>query len=491
LITYFDSVFLTEKTDIDEWGNYGTHYIGLTFDEYFESSIYSIDYLDVYDYFQSTAGYIYSDFVSLSESILQKGIYYQLKVIESIINLISKSSYNETNMKEVISKSCNFLQRLGVSIETIDGIVELNTEIVKFHGSYCDIIFVSEVCLKKRLNQKHFNNEQWKIRMKTEFDNMTKLSNSDFVLKVFDFNEVEHSYLMEACECDLGDYLEINDLQIEDSLLLKMINDILAGLQDVHSSGIVHRDLHLGNILRKDNHFILADFGLSKDMMKVVSFKSSNTPKNSHMFMDPIGHTDFCRLDKLSDIYSIGKIIDFITRGCSLNRKLSYLIDKCTDRDRRQRYQSILSIINDLSLIIDEENRGQRTETLELQIKQLECSPEVERYLLKIDRSLGLSKYIVENRFYNFGKLLVKLLNKSQAVILESLLDNYVDATGYGGFQNYEVFSTAMCDYIKLSKDARMRKIAFRILKGCAEYRIRAHEQMETILARFPELEEL
>ena len=76
----------------------------------------------------------------------------------------------------------------------------------------------------------------------------------------------------------------------------------------------------MGNILIKEGHVVLSDFGLSKDTMINHSLKSTSTPKNSHYFIDPIGLHDFTALDKLSDIYSIGKIIDYITGESELNK---------------------------------------------------------------------------------------------------------------------------------------------------------------------------
>ena len=65
-------------------------------------------------------------------------------------------------------------------------------------------------------------------------------------------------------------------------------------------------------------------FGLSKDTMINHSLKSTSTPKNSHYFIDPIGLHDFTALDKLSDIYSIGKIIDYITDGSGVEQKVVF-----------------------------------------------------------------------------------------------------------------------------------------------------------------------
>ena len=133
-------------------------------------------------------------------------------------------------------------------------------------------------------------------------ENMLRLAKSPYVLKVFNYDENSDSYLMEKCDCNVYDYLENNPFK-DDKLILQVIEELLLGMKDVHEAGIIHRDLHLGNILIKEGHVVLSDFGLSKDTMINHSLKSTSTPKNSHYFIDPIGLHDFTALDKLSDIY--------------------------------------------------------------------------------------------------------------------------------------------------------------------------------------------
>ena len=116
---------------------------------------------------------------------------------------------------------------------------------------------------------------------------MLRLAKSPYVLKVFNYDENSDSYLMEKCDCNVYDYLENNPFK-DDKLILQVIEELLLGMKDVHEAGIIHRDLHLGNILIKEGHVVLSDFGLSKDTMINHSLKSTSTPKNSHKIIDPI-----------------------------------------------------------------------------------------------------------------------------------------------------------------------------------------------------------
>ena len=196
-------------------------------------------------------------------------------------------------------------------------------------------------------------------------------------------------------------------------------------MKDVHDSGIIHRDLHLGNILVKDGHIILSDFGLSKDTMINHSLKSTSTPKNSHYFMDPVGFTSFKSLDKLSDIYSIGKIIEYITSKTELNQKLSYVIAKATHRDRKKRYQTLNDLIEDIDNSTKDITEEEKAQRIFDKIKKSEMAPDVEEFLLNLIQKNELSYYIVNNQLYNFGRLLLTLQEMDQIVALEELNRNY------------------------------------------------------------------
>ena len=186
---------------------------------------------------------------------------------------------------------------------------------------------------------------------------------------------------MEKCDCNVYDYLQNNPFK-DDKLILQLIEELLLGMKDVHEAGIIHRDLHLGNILIKEGHVVLSDFGLSKDTMINHSLKSTSTPKNSHYFIDPIGLHDFTALDKLSDIYSIGKIIDYITDGSELNKKLSFVIGKATERNRTKRYISVDEMIQDVNSSVKEISEEEKIKYIEENMQRGEISKDVEEFVM-------------------------------------------------------------------------------------------------------------
>ena len=488
LFEYFDSVFFEEKVEIDRNGMMGAHYDGLNFDRYLECSIFGIDYLSINDYFENVAKVGYSETESLYEQFSGKDIDSKLLVIGAILTLVNSSTYRTEMKDNIINRSKSFLQRYGLDSEEKNGHILIAIEFKLFEGSYCDIYRYNEQFYKKQLKGVYLSEPEWIKRFKYEYENMVRLSDSPYVLKVFSYDDKNNSYLMEKCDCNIDDYLKSHPF-LSDEQLTQLIREILLGMSDVHKAGIIHRDLHLGNILISNGQVALSDFGLSKDTMINHSLKSSSTPKNSHYFIDPIGLVSFTSLDKLSDIYSIGKIIDFITRNSSLNTKLSYVISKATDRRRSNRYVSFDEMIKDVDLSLNDISEQERIEKIESDIQNAVMTPDVQKFVMRLSSQEQLSSYIVKKRLLSFWRLLNDFDEVTQNTLLNSIYSNYCEATGYMGFENYDLFAAIMYNFIRNSKQIKSQKIAHDILKGCAQYRYKANDYLQEINLYFPNLE--
>ena len=60
--------------------------------------------------------------------------------------------------------------------------------------------------------------------------------------------------------------LRTNYCGLPNSQVMKIIKQVLQGLQYVHQQGFIHRDLKPENLLYQDGHLKIADFGLSKEL---------------------------------------------------------------------------------------------------------------------------------------------------------------------------------------------------------------------------------
>lgn len=487
LFEYYDKIFFEERVEIDERGNMGVHYNGLVFDSYLNNSVLGIDYLSIEDYFETVANITYYETESLFNQYGKENIETKLKVISAILTLVFVSTYNSEMKDSIIDRSKAFLKRFGLEVEEKVDSLQVINEYKLFEGSYCDILLFNEQFYKKQLKSKYRTEEVWKKRFKYEYENMLKLVESPYVLKVFNYDDTTDSYLMEKCDCNIYDYLSKNPF-INDEKILELINEILLGMKDVHGLGIIHRDLHLGNILIKDGHVVLSDFGLSKDTMLNHSLKSTSTPKNSHYFMDPVGFSSFKLLDKLSDIYSIGKIVDYITSNSDLNKKLSFVISKSTDRNRNRRYNSLDEFINDVVNSVRDISEEEKVKGIETKIQKGEIAPDVEEFILHLMQQGQLSVYLVKKQLYNFWRVLLEFSENDQLLLLREINSTYSEATGYSHFENYDLFAAIMYNIIRNSSDTKIQRIAYETLDGCAKYRYRANDYLEEINIYNPSL---
>jgi len=490
LLSYFDKEFIREKVEIDNRGLMGAHYDGLILDEYLENSLFQYDFLDIEDYFKTEANVGYCDNECLFEQYSKLPEKNKIKVISAILSLVKISSYEDAHSDEVVAKSIKFLERYGLHIEYKDEKFDISAERKLFEGSYCDVLYYDEEILKKRLKSSYAVEEKWRKRFKIEYDNMVELAKSPRVLKVFDFSEEENSYLMEKCDCDLYEYIEKNSLFIDEKRAIDITNAIIEGLMDVHAKGIIHRDLHLGNVLFKNEEVIISDFGLSKDMMNVHSFQSSATPKNSNMFVDPVGLTDFRLLDKQSDIYSLGKVLEYLLRYTApdLLNQVNLVIDKATNRDKKKRYRSLEDLQIDFNAAISNVDEEKRINQVQAKMVKGECSPDVERYILSLIDNDQLSYALIEHKDYQIARILLQMDEIKQESALKSIGDNYAEATGYGHFENYDRFGNIMYTFISNSKNISLQKIAVSILSGCASYRYHSRELLDAVKTKYPQL---
>lgn len=477
LCIYWDSQLWDNKVTETNW-----YYNGLVLDYYFDNSVLAIDYLNIEDYFWEY-GVCYVEEKRLEEQLqeLEEDMY--LIFVELVLNIFKYSKYDEMRTDELLRKSEAYLERQGfLVVDKSSNPIEVRNDNEIGKGSYCRVVKFAEAVVKKELLQENKLDEKLKKRLKYEYENTKKLNGCPNIISVYDFNDEECSYLMEEAENDLFGYLK-SQIGISKKEKLKIIYDLLKGMKYAHDNDIIHRDLHLGNILKINDYFVISDFGWSKDISKTRSLKSSSTEKNNHYFMDPLAAGDLTKMDIQTDIYSIGKIIEFVYSYEGEDKLLDFLISKCTSRDKSNRYHSVDEIITDLQSLVVEENREEEKKKINLNIKKGIVSSKEEQYIKHLLSRNELCQYIVKNSLSNFGMVIVKLPALERELVLKNIMQGYAEATGYMQFANYDIFGSIAYDVYNNSGEVEIKKIAKEILEGCAKYRWNMQSLFERILS--------
>lgn len=156
-------------------------------------------------------------------------------------------------------------------------------------------------------------------RITREIEALKKVDN-EYVARyiddgTFQDNSWEYIYvIMEFVEGqDLAEIMKTREFNVNEAL--NIFNQILSGIESIHSQKLIHRDLKPANIYMLSNGSIkILDFGLSK-LIDYTSITNTGDQLGTPLYMSPEQISDSKNIDYRSDYYALGVILFELLTG--------------------------------------------------------------------------------------------------------------------------------------------------------------------------------
>ncbi|HFI0270104.1 TPA: serine/threonine-protein kinase [Streptococcus suis] len=323
------------------------------------------------------------------------------KKLDSFINLILSKNYILTELKtsEVdalvhqekvrveLNKICSVYSLVLTRKDNRFHLVKIDQDLVEIgKGGFANIYLQKSTGLVlKKLNDESVKRQSLRSRLKREFEITKSCSEFGNVIEVYDFNEGNCSYTMERAEMTLYEFIISSELTNDSKL--NIIRQVLHTMSLVHENGYLHRDLSPTNIFKVKGVIKIADFGLGKNLNTLTSHQTMDTASFGQLFYcAPEQLTLLKDADKRSDVYSLGRIINFIMTETptDYNHYLRSVCEKATSLSPEFRYQNASEMLEALNQWIIIRNNQKYEENMWLKISNSIFDSEVEAYIYEL-----------------------------------------------------------------------------------------------------------
>ena len=306
-------------------------------------------------------------------------------------------------------------------------------------------------------------------RFKREYTITKSLQDSYGIISVYVFNENNCSYTMELAEKTLYDYVVDSDLT--ENIKTTCIRQILHIMTQVHNKDIIHRDISPTNIFIINGMLKIADFGLGKDLNVFTSHQTLHT--------NAVGQYYYCAPeqfmllkdgDKRSDVYSLGRVINFIMTGKPSDSHHIYrsVAEKATNSDSAYRYADAGQLSAYFEKSITYHNNSENEKNTKNKIFQGIFDSDVEEYIFELSAE-KLSKLILTDG-KGVSEALIKFMKSSETNaqhIIQSIDRAYQEVCGRS-FVAYDPFAIFVYKVISDKFSFVVKEIATNILRYIA-----------------------
>ena len=206
--------------------------------------------------------------------------------------------------------------------------------------------FGGKKVIVKALKSEYADDAACRASLKQEFDTTSMLDNK-YIRKALDFVKVEG-----LGDCIVFEYVEGKSLAehvrvgtLSEKQVKNILTEICDGLNFLHRNGLVHCNLNPENVMvsANDGHVKLIDIGVPET--KQDADRELLIKEREFVAPEIIKGEDF---DSRADIYSIGKIMEFIGER-NISKQFHAAATHCTQFSKEQRFDTISDVRSAIS----------------------------------------------------------------------------------------------------------------------------------------------
>lgn len=206
--------------------------------------------------------------------------------------------------------------------------------------------FGGKKVIVKALKAEYADDAACRASLKQEFDTTSMLDNK-YIRKALDFVKVEG-----LGDCIVFEYVEGKSLAehvrvgtLSEKQVKNILTEICDGLNFLHRNGLVHCNLNPENVMvsANDGHVKLIDIGVPET--KQDADRELLIKEREFVAPEIIKGEDF---DSRADIYSIGKIMEFIGER-NISKQFHAAATHCTQFSKEQRFDTISDVRSAIS----------------------------------------------------------------------------------------------------------------------------------------------
>jgi protein kinase domain protein len=336
----------------------------------------------------------------------------------------------------------------------------------------------------KKLKDDYLTDTGIRSRFKREYNITKSLQDAFGIIRVDTFDEGSSSYTMEYAETTLDKYVKSFDLS--DDIKLNCIRQILHIMTEVHKRNIIHRDISANNIFVISGTIKIADFGLGKDLNVFTSHQTMHT--------NAVGQFYYCAPeqfmllkdgDKFSDVYSLGRVINFIMTGDPRDSHHIYrnIAEKATNSDAAYRYADAGQLSIFFEKAVSYKQKGENQTRIDEKISRKVFDDEVESYIYDLSAEI-ISKAILHEKkgFVDVLLAFMKINDEHALHIIQSVDKTYRDVCGRT-FATYDPFASFAYSVLRTGFSYVVNETAASILRFVARdiNRFKAQHMIEDI----------